>query len=71
MFKILRFLSGPYEDSGYVWCVAEVEDADGIREEEIYYDCISEAYADIQECGEGITDEYDEYLTEEEEELLG
>ncbi len=70
MFKILRFLSGPYNEGGYIWCIAEVEDDSGVHEEEIFYDDLSEAYADLQEVGDGILDEYGEYLTEEEEQEL-
>lgn len=72
MFKILQFKSGPYEEAGYVWCVAEVEDLDGTHDEEVYYDSIGDAYADLEEhYGLGfILDEDNEYLTEEEEQEL-
>ena len=70
MFKVLQFKSGPYSEAGYVWCVAEIEDADGnIHLEEIYYDTIEEAFLDLEEF-EGqvfIIDDDDLYLTEEEE----
>ena len=66
MFKILRVISGPYEDGGLVWNVCEIEQNGEIYEDEIYYDFVDEAYADIAECGaEGIVDEYDEYFDEE------
>lgn len=66
MFKILKVISGPYEDEGLIWNVCEVEQDGQVIEEEIYYDLVDEAYADIAECGaEGIVDEYDEYLDEE------
>lgn len=69
MFKILRFRSGPYEEAGYVWCIAEVEDQDGIRDEEIFYDTMGDACGDLEDFyGAGfILHEDEEYLTLEEE----
>jgi len=64
MFKILRFISGPYEEGGYVWCVAEIEDDTGTHEEEIFYDTIEEALSDH---GLLDVDFEDDWLTEQEE----
>lgn len=73
MFKVLRFRSGPYEEAGYVWCVAEIEDDTGdTYEEEIFYDSIEEAFMDLEEYESlgFIIDNEEDYLTEAEEQEI-
>lgn len=70
--KIVQILSGPFEMGSFVWNLCLVKEGDAVWEEEIYYDSIGDALADFDDLQEvGAIDFYDdEYLDEEEEELI-